>query len=100
MSDVRVNREKGYFVVSEPVWSERSYAASSNVGDSVKGVAMHVIDEFDYYLDNDAMIDIREITDSGGVATLDIETEKGTVSLTVFRSMAEGERLELPLKKE
>lgn len=82
MSEEAVSREEGIIFVVEPpsaaVTVEKIY--------SLANMAKWFIDEFEYYISNDTMTEIREITSSGGIASAELEIHGGGVTLTVFKS--------------
>lgn len=94
-SEVVVTRETGYVITVE-VFSQTSVNSIDRVGDSIKEVAMYVIDNFEYYLGNDEVKAIEAITMTGGAASLEIHTEHGIATLTVFRSTPEVEQPDTP----
>jgi hypothetical protein len=75
MSDV--TRESGYFVVVESA----KIVASIDRLKTLKDVAHWLIDSCDFYPSQDMMSEMQEITESGGVAS--VELEDITATLTV-----------------
>lgn len=64
-----VTRESGYLVIFEPA----SGAATIERLDTLKEIAHWAIDSCDYYMSHDTVQELREITESGGVATVELE---------------------------
>lgn len=77
-----ITRESGYVVVSELVDKPASVDRLS----SLRDVALWIIDEVGYYLANSTMAELKKITDSGGVASIELKTTQGDVLLTVAKS--------------
>ncbi|WP_030240751.1 MULTISPECIES: hypothetical protein [unclassified Streptomyces] len=77
-----ITRESGYLVSAEGPGSGTSVDRLP----ALRDVALWVIDGYDYYLSNDTMRALAEITDSGGVASIELETDKGSVTMTVAYS--------------
>jgi hypothetical protein len=92
---IRANDGTYFVVIESSVEPQKTYTTTETFT-SVKDLFKWVIDELDYYVSNDTVKEIDEITRTGGIAVLDLSIG----SITVARASNRDAALNLPLKKE